>query len=339
MHHIAVDLGGRKSQLCVRDTDGNILREQSCETHAMTRFLPAAPGRVVLETCAEAFAIADLVKALGLEVVVVPAVLAPQLGVGQRGVKTDVRDARALSEMSCRMENLPRVHVPSVRSRDRKSMLAARDALVKSRTALINSVRGWMRTVLIKMSSGSSETFPARARKTCLVQPNGLPQYIDSLLKVVEALNHEILESQKELESVAKSDSIVTQLRSVPGIGPITALSFASTIDEVGRFESASSVASYLGLTPGERSSGARVRRLGISKAGAARTRVALVQASWVLWRTRPNDPNVKWAKTIAERRGTQKAIVALARKLARIMFAMWRDGRSYAPPMTPAVT
>jgi len=109
-------------------------------------------------------------------------------------------------------------------------------------------------------------------------------------------------------------------------------MAYGATIDEVGRFVDAGSLTSYLGLTPGERSSGARVRRLGISKAGAARTRVVLVQSAWVLWRLRPEDPIVVWARAIGERRGRQKAIIALARKLARILYAIWRDGQPYNP-------
>lgn len=330
MNHIAIDLGGRKSQVCVRDAKGQILREMSCKTGSVESFLPKPPGRVVLETCAEAFAVAEKVEARGFNVVVVPAVLAPQLGVGQRGVKTDVRDARALSEMSCRMEQLPRVHVPSAVSRDRKSMLAARDSLVKVRTALVNSVRGWMRTCLLKVTGCTPKTFPQRARDVCLAHPVGLPAYIESQLEIVSKLNEEIRELSSSIERVAKADPIVARLQTIPGIGPITSVSFASTIDDITRFEDASSVTSYLGLTPGERSSGARIRRLGISKAGAARLRAYLIQASWVLWRTRPGDSNVVWARRIAERRGKQKAIVALARKLARIMYAMWRDERDY---------
>jgi transposase len=304
-------------------------------THGIAMQLPEGPGRVILETCAEAFAIAEQVRGRGLEAVVVPAVLAPQLGVGHRGVKTDTRDARALSELSCRMETLPRVHVPSAASRERKSMLAARDALVKSRTLLINSVRGWMRTCLLQVTSGKSETFPERARATGRRHPGGLPPFIEHQLTAIEGLNQAIAASTKEISQIAKDDPVVARLQSVPGVGPITSLAFASALDTVSRFDSASSVASYLGLTPGERSSGGRVRRLGISKAGAARCRVVLIQASWVLWRTRPDDPNVRWAKGIAVRRGNQKAVVALARKLARILYALWRDQKPYAAPPT----
>src|SRR5215831_19625115 len=99
----------------------------------------------MIETCSEAFAIADRVMQLGHEVRVVPAALVRALGVGARGLKTDQRDARALSEASCRVD-LPSVHVPSSRSRQRKSMCGLRTALVGARTKLINSVRGYLRT-------------------------------------------------------------------------------------------------------------------------------------------------------------------------------------------------
>lgn len=149
-------------------------------------------------------------------------------------------------------------------------------------------------------------------------------------LRIVVELNEQIRELSKLIEPIANSDVVASRLQTIPGVDAVTALSFVATIDDVSRFDNASSVASYLALTPPERSSGARVRRLGVRKAGAARTRVALVQASWVLWRHRPADPNVQWAKAIAERRGNQKAVIAFARKLARIMFAMWRDEESY---------
>src|SRR6202022_3580330 len=109
--------------------------------------------RVVLETCSEAFAIADAAREEGHEVRVVPATLVRSLGVGARGIKTDRRDARALSEVSCRI-NLPSVHVPSVESRERKALCGMRECLVEARTKLINSVRGWARGQLRGIRTG-----------------------------------------------------------------------------------------------------------------------------------------------------------------------------------------
>ena len=98
------------------------------------------------------------------------------------------------------------------------------------------------------------------------------------------------------------------------------------------RFGNAHRVESYLGLTPGEQSSSERSRRTGLTKAGAPRVRAALTQAAWSLRRTRPQDPMVLWAIEVEQRRGKRVAIMALVRKMAGVLFAMWRDGTTYEP-------
>ena len=113
---------------------------------------------------------------------------------------------------------------------------------------------------------------------------------------------------------------------------------FVAAIDDPTRFQSAHRVESYLGLTPGERSSSERERRTGITKAGPSALRRTLVQAAWSLLRSRPNEPMVIWAMQIAARRSRFVAVVALARKLVGILFAMWRDGTAYRAARTTAV-
>ena len=107
---------------------------------------------------------------------------------------------------------------------------------------------------------------------------------------------------------------------------------FLAALDDAGRFRNAHALESYLGLTPGERSSSERQRRTGITKAGPSELRRVLVQAAWTVLRTRPNDPMAVWTSAIAARRGKFVAIVALARKLAWILFALCRDGTIYCP-------
>lgn len=124
------------------------------------------------------------------------------------------------------------------------------------------------------------------------------------------------------------------------GVGPVTALRMVSTLDTVTRFGSAAHVAAYLGLTPGEKQSGSKHHRTGLTRAGAPHTRAALIQAAWTLRRVRSGDPIVRWAAQIELRRGKHIAIVALARKLSGILYALWRDGQTYNPakgarPMT----
>src|SRR5438309_2032326 len=147
MDHIAIDLGSRKSQVCVRDSTGKILHEQKLGNLELLGLFDCPRATVSMETCAEAFAVADRARSKGHEVRVVPSSLVHALGVGARRTKTDRRDARALSEVSCRVE-LPSVHVPSSWSREVKTLCGLRDALVSSRTKCTDSVRGWLRTQL-----------------------------------------------------------------------------------------------------------------------------------------------------------------------------------------------
>jgi transposase len=160
MQHVAIDLGGRESQVCIRNEAGKIVQETKVATRKLAAFFKQQPSsRVVLETCAEAFRVADLALERGHDVRVVPATLVRSLGVGARSTKTDRRDAQVLSEVSCRID-LPSVHVPTDLARQRRTLCGMREALVSSRTALINNVRGWTRTQLLKLPPATSKTFP-----------------------------------------------------------------------------------------------------------------------------------------------------------------------------------
>ena len=109
MDHLAIDLGGRESQICVRQAEGHIVEERRCRTAGLAAYLASRPpSRVIVETCSEAFRIADAALAAGHAVRVVPATLVRTLGVGARRVKTDRRDAQVLSEVSCRIDRHPR---------------------------------------------------------------------------------------------------------------------------------------------------------------------------------------------------------------------------------------
>lgn len=331
MQHIAIDLGKKESQICVRSLNGEILHESKVATSSLARFFKKQPhSRVILETCSEAFSVADQALACEHQVRVVPATLVKTLGVGSRGVKTDQRDARILSEVSSRID-LPSVHVPSDVARERRTICGMREQLIAACVSLINCVRGWARTQLLKIRSGETITFPQRVRDAALKHRNGLPEYVERLLLSIEAMNEQIFAADKELERLAKEDSTCQRLMTVPGVGPVTSLRFVAAIDDRARFPNSHAVQSYLGLTPGENSSSERKQRTGITKAGPAPLRRALVQAAWNIRRFRPQDPISLWAAEIEKRRGKFIATVAVARKLAGVLFAMWRDGSEYS--------
>jgi len=328
MEHVAIDLGGRESQVCIRRADGTVVEERRCRTDELGMYLARRPpSRVVVETCAEAFHVTDLAKAAGHEVRVVPSMLVRTLGVGNRGVKNDRKDAQVLSEVSTRIE-LPSVHVPTQESRERRATCTSREALVAARTQLINSARGWMRTEGVRVRQGATESFPLRLRSTGGAK---LPTHIESILQVIELLNTQIAEADRRLREIAESSATCRLLMTMPGVGPVTAVRMMAALDDVSRFDNASKVASYLGLVPGEDSSSGRQRRTGITKAGPPSVRRTLIQAAWCVRRVRPFDPMVIWAAEIERRRGKHIAVVALARKMAGVLFAMWRDMKPYA--------
>jgi transposase len=338
VQHVAIDLGGKESQLCIRAANGSIVEEGRVPTRRLPKLLKEwQASRVILETSAEAFPIADAALACGHEVRVVPATLVKTLGVGARGVKTDQRDARTLSEVSTRID-LPSVHIPSPVARELKSLSGSREVLVEARTKLINNVRGWLRTQLIRIRSGGTHTFPERVRGAAAASDHRFPEHIDRQLRVIEAMTTELREADRQMSRIASDHPVCRRLMTVPGVGPVTAIRFVAAVDDVSRFRTAHRVQSYLGLTPGEHSSSERQQRTGITKAGQAGLRRALIQAAWSAFCRCPRQPMVAWASQVAARRGRFVAVVALARKMAGILFALWRDGTSYRPSLAAQV-
>jgi len=332
MKHIALDLGSKESQLCIRTRQGEIIREDRLQNAAIANALKSTEtGRVVLESSSEAFAVADIALALGHEVNIVPSGLARTLGVGSRGVKTDKKDAQNLSMVSCRMENLPQVHLPSLVARERRALLTSRHQLVKSRTGMVNHVRGYLRTRLLKAPKGTrADNFSEKIRPFLEESPQGLPSYIDSILKTVEILHEQIKKLDEEVNVIAESDEVCRRLMTVPGVGAITALNFVAAVDDIKRFKSAHAVESYFGMVPGENSSGKTTLRTGLTKAGSSHIRTVMVQAAWCAWRTKTHHPMTDWATGLTDRRPKQVAVTALARKMVGILFAIWRDGTTY---------
>ena len=339
MDHVAIDLGGRESQICVRRPDGTVVEQRRVRTGELPTYLQGrATSRVIVETCSEAFWVADVAQAAGHQVRVVPATLAPTLGIGARRIKTDRRDAQVLSEVSCRID-LPSVHVPRAAARAAKTLCGMRDGLVRSRTLLLNTVRGWLRTQGRRLASGSVLTFGTRVRAT---MGETLPGYVDRQLEMIEHLHAAIADADREVRTLAEGDPVARRLMTVPGVGPVTAVRFIAAIDDRTRFTGAHAVESYVGLVAGQDSSGNRTRHLGITKAGSPALRWCLVQAAHCAKRTVPAGPLRDWVEAVEHRRGRQVAVVALARKWTGILFALWRDDTVYDPFRTnraPQVT
>ena len=314
MQHLAIDLGGKESQICVRDSKEKILEERKYPTKRLGEYLAKQPPcRVILETSAEAFAVADLARHAGHDVRVVPATLAPSLGVGARGIKTDRRDAQVLSEVSCRVE-LRSVHIPSEQARSWRTLCNSRDALVSSRTKLTNTVKSQLRCRLVLTHRRRSGATPEQIRSLWTELAGSVPPHVERQLLVIEMLDAQIAEADKEIRQLVKPNETCRRLMTAPGVGPLTSMRFVATLDDVKRFATAHDVQAYLGLTPGENSSSTRKRRTHLTKAGSPQMRWLLVQAAWTALRCASTHPMCTWATQVAERRGKRVAAVALAR-------------------------
>ena len=338
MEYGAIDLHSRTSLIRIVDGDGHVVLERSVAT---TRagfaqvFDTRGALRVLLESGTESGWVAATIEGWGHAVIVADPNYALMYGVRVRAVKTDRRDVAALAE-ACRLGIYRRAHRVSVRQRDVRRRLRIREQLVRVRTQAINLLRAQVRQEGYRLPSGASETAVARCRR--LELPAAVTDALAPLLALLEALGPLIAAQDRDAQQRATADPIVRRLMTAPGVGPIVGLTYRAVLDEVHRFADAKQCAAYVGLVPREDSSGSRHRKGAITKAGPSSLRVALIQAAWVIWRQRQGRAALHaWVERLAARRGRRIAIVGLARRLARILYAMWYDETDYVAVPVPA--
>jgi transposase len=337
MDYVGIDLHKKESQICGLSKDGRLSECRiRTEPRRFAEVLGGRPrARILLEASTESEWVARCLEGLGHEVVVADPNFAPMYATRTRKVKTDRRDARALAE-ACLLGAYRPAHRLSDTQRHVRGRLAVREALVRTRTRYIALIRALLRRHGWQVPTGSAETFSRRV--VALPLPGRLLSEVAPLLAVMRHLNQQLAYSDNVIEAVTRPDTRVQRLRTVPSVGPVTAAAFVATIDDAQRFRRAHEVEAYLGLVPRELSSGERQRRGRITKAGSTRMRWLLVQAAVSILRCRhPQTEALRvWATRIAARRGKKVAVVALARRLAGLLYAMLRDGTTYDPRATP---
>lgn len=339
MDSIGLDLHKRESQLCILTEEGEIVeRRIRTSRERFTAVLGGRPrARILLEASTESEWVARHLESLGHEVIVADPNFAPMYATRSRRVKTDRRDARTLAE-ACRLGAYRRAHRASDGHRHVRAELAVRDALIRTRTRYVAVIKALVRRDGLRLPSGKAEH--TERKLAALGLPSVLRLELAPLRAVWGPLEEQITGANERLATLAAADPVVAQLMTAPGVGPVTAVAFVATLDCITRFQSAHQVEAYLGLTPREYSSGEQQRRGRISKTGNARMRFLLVEAAWRILRTKDEAaaPLKAWAEGIAQRRGRSIAAVALARRLAGILYAMWRDGQEYRAPQPAAV-
>lgn len=288
--------------------------------------------RIVLEASTETEWVACHLESLGHEVIVADPNYAPMYGGGSRRIKTDRRDVAALTT-ACEHGIYRAIHRRSAARRAIQAQLRVRDALVESRGRAISRVRALTRAEGLRLRSGSAETFARRLAALDLSPP--LAATVAPVCQLLACINAEVRRADTRLTDLVTTDPDIARLTTFPSIGPVTAAAFVAALDDVTRFRRASQVANYLGLVPREYSSGEQQRRGHVVRSAHPRVQALLVQAAWRLWMSNRADTAAlrTWAQRLARRRSTRIAIVALARRVARILFAMWRDECAYHPP------
>jgi len=349
MRIIGIDLGKVNSQVSERDEKGEEKRNYRLTTtrEALKKALGEGErAKVLIEAGTPARWVASCLREMGHEVVVAdPNFLPMYIDAKSKRKKTDKRDASLLSQ-ALLTGNWRGSHERSEAAQINKMRLDARARHVRTRTQLINALKAMLSQWGIPKFRGAPEAVPAGIRALMTELPQDVQALLEPEVKALEAENEMIATLDKKIAETSGADPVVKRLQTAPGIGVITASMFVATVDTPERFRNAHELESFLGLVPSEYSSGERRALGGISKAGPTYLRALLVQAAWAVWRAK-NSPDAqglrRWAEAIALRRGKRVAVVALARKLSGILFAMWKKNevfkasQSVAPPIPAA--
>jgi transposase len=332
---IGLDLGDRRHAVCVLSASGQILAEEAIPNtrECLMAFSPRYPGATfVMETGTHSPWVSRLLQGLGHPVLVANA--RKLRAISASTTKSDEEDARMLARLGrADPALLSPVQHRSESAQRALVQLKVRAALVRARVNQMNSVRFLVKSLGLAVARGVKATafvrqFRARAdaATTALVEP---------LLQTIDALNAQIKQLDARLEQMADEQYPATaRLRQVDGVGPLTALCFVLTVETPARFPHTRDVGSYLGLVPRRDQSGNSDKQLPITKAGNTELRCLLVNcAHYILGPFGPPSRLRDAGLRIAERGGKsakKRAVIAVARKLAVTLLALWKSGADY---------
>jgi transposase len=338
-HYVGLDVSLKETAVCVVDEAGEIIwqgKVATCVEDIASALGLHAPElvRAGMETGPVAVWLFHGLRGMGLPIDCIHARRAAA-ALKLQANKTDRNDARGLAQL-VRSGWYDPVPMKSIATHRVRAIVVARDQFVRMCTALINKIRGLAKTFGIIIGAGKGGSFD-RAVQHALPSDPIVRDLLKGLLETLAILRERRRGFDRQLDRIARNDEVCRRLMTAPGVGPITAVAFAAAIEDPSRFRRASDVGAYLGLTPTRYQSGEVDIGGRISKCGDRMTRRLLFEAaSVILFRTRQSFRLKDWAAKLAIRSGSWKARVALARKLATILFSMMRDGRDFEMRSVP---
>lgn len=329
---IGVDLGDKHSHLCLLDKEGEVLEESRIRTTSKAfaaRFEKLEPALVLLETGTHSNWVHDLLKRLGHRAVVADARRLRAIS------SSDRKDDRSDAEMLARLGRADLHLIHEVRPQDPalrrdRTVLRARAALVEARTQLVNHLRGVVKSEGERLAKCSAESLHKQPL------PETVAKELHPIRVALATLTKLIGTYDRQIATLCAKYPRTALLQQVARVGPITSLCFVLTIGDTRRFKDSRQVGPYLGLVPKRRQSGNQDPDLGITKSGDGMLRSLLVQCAHQILSEHGPDCDLKRFGTRlcrgAERASKNKAVVATARKLAVVLFALLRNGEVYRP-------
>lgn len=332
-YYAGIDVSLELSSVCIVNQDGKIFREVkvASDPEALIGLfggLGVTLSRIGLEAGPLSQWLHAGLTAGGYDVVLLET-RHVKAGLSAMTVKTDRKDARGIAHL-LRMGWFRPVHCKTNSAQEIRVLLVGRKLLQSKMGDLEQGIRGLLRGFGLKVGVISKGRFAARIRELVAGQAM-LETVAEPMLRARDALRAEFTLLHRQILAIVRKDDLCRRLMTVPGVGPLVALTFKSGIDDPSRFTSSKTVGAHFGLTPKKYQSGETDITGGITRTGDAMVRMALYEAAQVLLTRSQRFSSLKrWALEVAKRRGMKRAKVALARKLATVLHRMWIDGSDF---------
>lgn len=326
---VAIDLAKRCYQVLAIDIHGNVSYNRKLSSSKFKLAIQQLePTIVAMEACSAAHHWGRRLQALGHEVRLVP----PQHAKAFRRVhKSDAHDALSIAEAAQR-PNIHFVPVKTLAQQDLQFLERIRERLVAQRTAIINQARGLAREYGVNIAK-SRQKFLEQIADVIADADNELTpiarEGLSELVQETKQITQQLTQLLRRIAALASQDPAYDRLRTIPGIGPITAPVLIASLGSARHFASARSCAAWAGLVPKQHGTGGQIQLGGITKNGNRSLRVLLIHGARTViqWAGKHDHAQSRWIKALVARRGKNKAIVALANKLMRIVWCVLTQG------------
>ena len=329
---LGIDLAKTVFQLHGVNRSGKVILRKKLSRGQLLEFVANLPRCLIgMEACGGANYWAREFKKLGHEVKLMsPQFVKPYV----KSNKNDMADAEAICEAVDR-PNMRFVAIKQVEQQDIQSLHRVRERLVKTRTALSNEIRGLLQEYGIVLPRKISQL---RSGLPLIIESSGnqltsmSQELLRNLMEELQGIDCRVSDYDKKIKSIHDAHPVCKRLSKIPGVGPITATALIASICDPGAFKNGRELSAWLGLVPRQNSSGGKEKLLGISKRGDVYLRKLLIHGARaaLYWIDNKEDRRSLWAKKIIEKRGMNRAAVALANKNARTIWVLMARGEEY---------